>query len=164
MYTRGAVRLKYAFLMPNIFFSKGGYPSHLRPFSGPVLCVDSQTIHSDQGHQGRIMKMVPKMFGTKVTFSLLEVIQQPIQQVLDLQVNLRLLKMNCTVLTPEPSLKHDQRLNYSQVRISLLEVVLGLLQPVQSVLDLQVNLRPLKLISNDCPYPKTLVWTPEPSL
>jgi len=51
--------------------------------------------------------------------------------------------------------------DFFQVTISLLEVVLGLLQ---SVLDLQVNMRPLKMVSNDCPRPKTWVWTPEPSL
>ena len=33
-------------------FFKGGYPSRLRPFSGPVFCVDLQPIHSDQDHQG----------------------------------------------------------------------------------------------------------------
>ena len=94
------------------------------------------------------------MFGT---IPLLEVVQQPIQ------VNLRLQKMSCTdcpypktwVWTPEPSLQHAQKLSYTQVRISLLENVLGLLQHVRSVLVLQVNLSPLKIISNDCPCPKT---------
>ena len=35
------------------------------------------------------------------------------------------------------------------------EVLLGLLQPVQSVLSLQVNLRVLKMVPNDSSYPKT---------
>ena len=35
------------------------------------------------------------------------------------------------------------------------EDVLDLLQPVQAVLDLQVNLGPLKMVPNDSPYPKT---------
>ena len=35
------------------------------------------------------------------------------------------------------------------------EVLLDLLQPVQAVHDLQVNLRPLELVPNDSPYPKT---------
>ena len=35
------------------------------------------------------------------------------------------------------------------------EVVLDLLQHVQPVLDLQVNLRPLEMVPNDSPYPKT---------
>ena len=35
------------------------------------------------------------------------------------------------------------------------EVLLGLLQPVQSVLSLPVNLRVLKMVPNDSPYPKT---------
>ena len=46
----------------------------------------------------------------------------------------------------------------------LLEVLLDLLQPVQAVLRLQVNLRLLEMVSNDSPYPKTLVLLPEPCL
>ena len=37
----------------------------------------------------------------------------------------------------------------------LREVLLDLLQPVQSVLSLQVNLRVLKIVPNDSPYTKT---------
>ena len=37
----------------------------------------------------------------------------------------------------------------------LLEVLLDLLQPIQAVLSLQVNLRPLEMVSNDSPYSKT---------
>ena len=37
------------------------------------------------------------------------------------------------------------------------EVLLDLLQPVQAVLDLQVNLGPLEMVPNDSPYPKTWV-------
>ena len=39
--------------------------------------------------------------------------------------------------------------------ISLLEVVLDRLQPLHPVLDLQINLRLLKMAPNDFPYPKT---------
>ena len=39
----------------------------------------------------------------------------------------------------------------------LLEVLLDLLQPVQAVLSLQVNRRPLEIVSNDSPYTKTWV-------
>ena len=35
------------------------------------------------------------------------------------------------------------------------EDVLDLLQPIQAVLDLHVNLGPLKMVPNDLPYPKT---------
>ena len=35
------------------------------------------------------------------------------------------------------------------------EVLLGLLQPVQVVLAIQVNLSPLEMVQNDSPYPKT---------
>ena len=37
----------------------------------------------------------------------------------------------------------------------LLEVPLDLLQPIQAVLALQVHLRPLAMVPNDSPYPKT---------
>ena len=37
----------------------------------------------------------------------------------------------------------------------VLEVLLDLLQPLQSVLAIQVQLRPLEMVSNDLPYPKT---------
>ena len=49
----------------------------------------------------------------------------------------------------------------SKVGYLLLEVVLDLLHPI---LDLQINLRPLKMVPNDFPYPKTLVLQPEPCL
>ena len=52
----------------------------------------------------------------------------------------------------------------SWVRISLLEVLLDLLQPLHPVLGLQVDLRLLKMVPNDSPYPKTLVLSPEPCL
>ena len=35
------------------------------------------------------------------------------------------------------------------------EVILDLLQPLQPILDLQVNLRLLEMVPNDSPYPKT---------
>ena len=38
--------------------------------------------------------------------------------------------------------------------VSLLEVVLGLLQPLHPVLDLQMGLSLLKVVPNDCPRPK----------
>ena len=43
----------------------------------------------------------------------------------------------------------------TKVTKSLFEVVLGLKQPLYPVLDLQVNLGPLKMVPNDSPYPKT---------
>ena len=46
--------------------------------------------------------------------------------------------------------------NDSETKL-LLEVVLDLLQPIQAVLDLLVNLGPLKMVPNDSPYPKTWV-------
>ena len=41
--------------------------------------------------------------------------------------------------------------------LSLLEAVLGLLQPLHPVLDLQVGLGLLKMAPNDFPWPKTWV-------
>ena len=52
----------------------------------------------------------------------------------------------------------------SWVRISLLEVLLDLLQPLHPVLGLQVDVRLLKMVTNDSPYPKILVLSPEPCL
>tara|TARA_Y100001956_G_scaffold6456_1_gene5693 strand:+ start:493 stop:660 length:168 start_codon:yes stop_codon:yes gene_type:complete len=52
----------------------------------------------------------------------------------------------------------------TKVTITLLEVVLGLLQPLHPVLDLQIHLRLLKIVANDSPFPKTLGLTPRSSL
>ena len=61
---------------------------------------------------------------------------------------------------------HVSSMLRSWIRISLLEVLLELiqlLQPLHRICGLQVNLRCLKMISNDCLCPKTFIWTPEPS-
>ena len=52
----------------------------------------------------------------------------------------------------------------TKVTISLLEVVLGLLQLLHPVLDLQVYLRLMNKVPNDFPWPKTLGLTPKTSL
>ena len=52
----------------------------------------------------------------------------------------------------------------TKVTISLLEVVLGLLQPLHIVLDLWIPLRLLNMIPNDSYYPKTFVVTSKSSL
>ena len=57
---------------------------------------------------------------------------------------------------------HVSSMLRSWVRISLLEVLLDLLQPLHRICGLQVNLRCLKMISNDFLCPKTFIWTPEP--
>ena len=44
------------------------------------------------------------------------------------------------------------------------EVLLDLLQPVQAVLGLQDHLRPLRMVPNDSPYPKTWVLKKESGL
>ena len=46
-------------------------------------------------------------------------------------------------------------MNRTKVTISLHEVILGLLQTLHPVLGLQIDLRLLKIVSNDSPYPKT---------
>ena len=51
-------------------------------------------------------------------------------------------------------LKKIKFLAYLEAKL-LCEDVPDLLQPVQAVLDLQVNLGPLKMVPNDSPYPKT---------
>ena len=100
------------------------------------------------------------MFRTKVTISLLEVglgLLQPLQPVLCLQMDLRLLKFvpndspypKTSGLTPKSSLR-------TKVIISLHEDVLGLLQPLHLVLDLQIDLRVTKMVPNDSPCQKKM--------
>ena len=50
----------------------------------------------------------------------------------------------------------------SWVRISLLEVLLYLLQPLHPVLGLQVDLGLLKMVSNDSPIPIPKIWWLKP--
>ena len=52
----------------------------------------------------------------------------------------------------------------TKVTISCLQVVLGLLQTLDPVLDLQINLRLLNMVQNDFSYPKTWVNTKIKSL
>ena len=111
------------------------------------------------------------MFRTKVTISLLEVIlglRQPLYPVLDLQVELRLMKWSQMIPhTQKHRDRHQKQVSSmfrTKVTISLLEVVLGLLQPLHHFLDLQVDLRLMKMVPNDFPWPKTLGLTPKTSL
>jgi len=67
-----------------------------------------------------------------------------------------ILALIISILEPEPNfLALDFFLFRSQISISLLEVVLGLLHHLHLVLDLQVGLRLLKMVPNDFPWPKT---------
>ena len=49
-------------------------------------------------------------------------------------------------------LKQGATMFRTKVTISLLEVVLGLVQPLHPVLHLQINLRLTKMVPNDSPY------------
>ena len=53
----------------------------------------------------------------------------------------------------KPGLKKTMSLAFSEVEL-LLDVLLDLLQPIQAVLSLQVNLRPLEMLSIDSPFQK----------
>ena len=58
----------------------------------------------------------------------------------------------------KPGVRHENQVSSiikSKVRNLHLEVGLDLLQPLQPILDLQVNLRVLEMVPNDLPYPKT---------
>ena len=81
---------------------------------------------------------------------------QPVQAVLDLQVNLGPLEMvpNDSPYPKTWGLKKIKFLAHLEAKL-LHEDVLDLLQPIQAVLDLHVNLGPLKMVPNDLPYPKT---------
>ena len=75
-----------------------------------------------------------------------------VQADLSLQVNLRPLQMvsNDSSYQKTWVLKKPKSPSCSEVEL-LLEVLLDLLQPIQAVLSLQVNLRPLEIVSNDSP-------------
>ena len=81
---------------------------------------------------------------------------QPVQAVLALQVHLRPLAMvpNDSPYPKTWGLKKIRSLACIEAEL-LPEVLLDLLQPVQAVLALQVHLRPLAMVPNDSPYPKT---------
>ena len=96
------------------------------------------------------------MFRTKVIFSLLEEVLgllQPLHPVLELQIDLWLTKMvpydspcpKTWCVTPKLSLT-------TKVIISLLEEALGLLQPLNPFLGLQINLRLMKKVPHDSPW------------
>ena len=83
------------------------------------------------------------MFITKVPISLLEAVLGlvlPLHTVLVLQIDLRLMKM-VPIDYPYQNIGVDTKIKSTKVTISLLEVVLGLLQRLHPVLDLQINLR-----------------------
>ena len=81
---------------------------------------------------------------------------QPVQPVHDLQDILRPLEIVPND-SPYPKTWDLEKTQVSRMLLTKLlhEVVLDLLQHVQPVLDLQVNLRPLEMVPNDSPYPKT---------
>ena len=84
---------------------------------------------------------------------------QPVQAVLALQAHhLGPLKMvpNDSPYPKTWGLKKIRSLSCSETEL-LREDVLDLLQPVQAVLGLQDHLRPLRMVPNDSPYPKTWV-------
>ena len=83
---------------------------------------------------------------------------QPVQAVLDLQVNLVPLKMvpNDSPYPKTWGLKKIRSLARSEAEL-LREDILHLLQPVQAVLDLQFNVRPLDIIPNDSLSQKPMV-------
>ena len=57
--------------------------------------------------------------------------------------------------TQKPGVWKKKQVSRMLLTELLHEVLLDLLQPVQLVLDLQVNLRLLEMVPNDSPYPKT---------
>ena len=81
---------------------------------------------------------------------------QPVQAVLAIQVHLMLLEMvpNDSPYPKTWGLKKIRALACSEAEL-LHEELLDLLQPIQAVLALQVHLRPLEIVPNDSPYPKT---------
>ena len=132
-----------------------GMGNHLRPFS--------EASDLPEGIGDYVSSMLRSWVTSQVRISLLEVLlvlQQPLRPVLGLQVDLRIL---ITVLNNSPYPKHwfchknhVSSMLWSwvtpQVRISLLEILLDLVQPVHPVLVHQVDLRLLKMVWKDSPY------------
>ena len=88
----------------------------------------------------------------KLPLEILLDLLQPVQADLSLQVNLRPLQMVSNVSSYQNlGLKKPKSLACLELKL-LLEVLLDLLQPIQAVLSLQVNLRPLEIVSNDSSY------------
>ena len=108
------------------------------------------------------------MFRTKVIISILEEVLgllQPLHPVLELQIDLWLTKMvpydspcqKTWCVTPKLSLR-------TKVIISLLEEVLGLLQSLHPILELQIDLWLTKMVPYDSPCQKIWGVTPKLSL
>ena len=93
----------------------------------------------------------------KLPLEILLDLLRPLQADLSLQVNLRPLQMVSNVSSYQNlGFKKNKSLACLEVKL-LLEVFLDLLQPIEADLSLQVNLRPLEMVLNDSPYPKTWV-------
>ena len=90
---------------------------------------------------------------------------QPVQAVLALQAHLGPLRMvpNDSPYPKTWVFKKIRSLACLETEL-LHEVLLDLLQPVQAVLGLQDHLRPLRMVPNDSPYPKTWVLKKESGL
>ena len=117
----------------------------------------SQMIPHTQKPGVRHQNQVSIMFRTKVRNFLLDMVLDLLHPILNLQVNLRHLKMvskwfpipkNIWFDTKIKSVPHPE----PKLKKKLLDVVLDLLHPI---LDVKVNLRLLKMVPNDSPYPKT---------
>ena len=118
-------------------------------------------VSNDSSYQKTWVLKKPKSPSCSEVELLLEVLLdllQPIQAVLSLQVNLRPLEIVSND-SPYPKTwvkKKPMSLAFSEVEL-LLDVLLDLLQPIQAVLSLQVNLRPLEMLSIDSPCQKNWV-------
>ena len=134
-------------------------------------CSGPSTSHSLLPHWGPdsvTKKTFSTIFRTKVTISCLQVVLgllQHLDPVLDLQSIWG--SWNWSQMIP-PTLKHwydtkimSQARSKTKVTISLHEVVLGLQQTLHPVLDLQIDMRLLKMVSNDSPYPQTFSLIPK---
>ena len=115
-----------------------------------------------QKHGVRHQNQVSSIIASKVRNILLEVVLdllQPLHPILDIQVNLRVLKIIPND-SPYPKTwvghqNQDSSIVTTKVRNLHLEVVLDLLQHLHPILDLQVNLILLKIVTNDSLYLKT---------
>ena len=119
--------------------------------SGSVWCSVGA-----QKHEGLKKYMLLASWNSSYLLKFSLTSYSPYRLISAFRFNLRPLQIVSNVSSCQKTwvLKKPKSLACLEVEL-LLEVLLDLLQPIQAVLSLQVNLRPLEIVPNDSPYPKT---------
>ena len=126
---------------------------HIR--AGQNTSEQGRTHQNRKEHRRKSQNWLEQV-SSKVLHKVVLHLLQPVQAVLAIQVH----RMPLEIVSndfPYPKtygLRKTRSIACSETKI-LLEVLLDLLQPIQAVLAILVHLRPLEIVSNDSPYPKT---------